>query len=244
MKRLIFLTAIIAILASCSNRAKTTISEKTETLQTTPYEEGIPVSIHFDKGNEYYHPLIVFWIEDTEGNYLKTLYATKSIATGTYRYGVESGKKWTLGERRRPAALPYWGHKRGFKAPDGLYIPTPKQPLPDAITGATPKNNFIINSKISPELKKFVVYMEINQTWDWNQHWHNNLYPNDDEYKTSCQPALVYKVEVDLTSTQKKFMLKPAGHSHPSGKTGELFTDLSTFSTALEIAKEVSFNVE
>ena len=96
----------------------------------------------------------------------------------------------------------------------------------------------------SPELKQFNVYMEINQTWDWNQHWHNNLYPNDDEYKTSCQPALVYMAEVDLTSSQKNYTLKPVGHSHPSGKTGELFSDLSTFTTALKIAREVRFNIE
>lgn len=244
MKRIIFLTAIIAITASCSNRAKTKIDETPEILQTTPFDKGIPVAIHFDKGDEYYHPLIVFWIEDTEGNYVQTLYAAKSIATGTFRYGVSNGKKWSEGERRRPAALPYWGHKRGFKTPDGLYIPTPESPLPDAITGATPTNNFVINSLINPELKKFTVYMEINQTWDWNQHWHNNLYPNDDEYKTSCQPALVYMAEVDLTSTQKSYTLKPVGHSHPSGKTGELFSDLSTFTTALKIAGEVRFNIE
>lgn len=244
MKRIIFLTAIIAIVASCTNRAKTKINETPEVHQTTPFNEGIPVSIHFDKGDEYYHPLIVFWVEDTDGNYVQTLYATKSIATGTFRYGVADGKKWSEGERRRPAALPYWGHKRGFKAPDGLYIPSPENPLPDAITGATPTNNFVINSLINPEVKKFTIYMEINQTWDWNQHWHNNLYPNDDEYKTSCQPALVYRAEVDLTSTQKSFILKPIGHSHPSGKTGELFTDLSTFTTALKIAGEVSFNIE
>jgi hypothetical protein len=35
------------------------------------------------------------------------------------------------------------------------------------------------------------------------------------------------------------YKMKPIGHSHYSGKTGELFTDLSTFTTALQIADSI-----
>jgi hypothetical protein len=148
------------------------------------------------------------------------------------------------GERRRSAALPYWGHKRGFLAPDGLYLPTPQNPIPDAITGATPRNNFVIHTRIKPELQKFKIMMEINQTWDWNNHWHNNLHPDDEEYKTSCQPALVYMAQVDLSNPDSVFELKPIGHSHYSGKTGELYPDLSTFTTALEIVNRVTITAD
>jgi len=46
--------------------------------------------------------------------------------------------------------------------------------------------------------------------------------------------------DVDLSSSQEVFELKHIGHSHYSGKNGELFPDLSTLTTALEIAKKIT----
>ena len=241
MKKYIALIVLSSLfLASCVKHPKVTVEEKKEVVSTQPFTDGVPIQIEFEKGEEYYYPLMVFWIEDLEGNYIETLYASKSISTGVFKYGVNVKGKWTAGERRRPAALPYWSHKRGFVAPDGLYLPTPQNPLPDAITGATPKASFILNTTAKPGIQKFRVMMEVNQTWDWNNHWHNNLYPDDDEYKTSCQPALLYMAEIDLNSQVNNFVLTLIGHSHYSGKTGELFPDISTLTTALRIAEKVT----
>jgi hypothetical protein len=37
--------------------------------------------------------------------------------------------------------------------------------------------------------------------------------------------------------------MKPIGHSHPSGKDGELDSDLSTLTTALQIADSIVVRV-
>jgi hypothetical protein len=242
--QIILATAIAITLASCSGTTKPQLQEKPVVVRTQPFTEGKPIEINFQKGEDFYHPLIVFWIEDLDGNFIETIYASQSIATGTFRFGESEGKNWKPGERRRPAALPYWGHRRGIKAPDGLYLPTPQKPLPDAITGATPKTDFTIKSFVKPDLKEFKIYMEINQTWDWNQYWHNNRFPDDEEYKTSCQPALIYMAEVNLSNTKQPIELKPIGHSHPSGKTGEIFSDISTLTTALNIVQKVFVTIE
>lgn len=239
-KSFIAIVILATILVSCVSPPKEIPEEEVNFIKTYPYPDGTPIRISFEKGKEYYHPLIVLWLEDEQGNYIETIYASQSIATGIFRFGVNDKGKWAPGERRRSAALPYWGHKRGFKAPDGLFLPTPQEPLADAITGATPKTNFVIKSNIPKDLQKFRLMMEINQTWDWNNYWHNNLYPDDEEYKTSCQPALVYMAEVDLSSPEQIFELKPIGHSHYSGKNGDIYTDLSTLTTALEIANKVT----
>lgn len=243
MYKTIALVALAGIVTACTKSPSRVQNQKVEQLTTKPFEAGKPISITFEKGKEFYHPLIVIWVEDENGKYIETLYASKSIATGVFRYGINEKGKWREGERRRSAALPYWGHKRGFKAPDGLYLPTPENPLPDAVTGATPTENFEIKTNVNSDLKKFTIYMEINQTWDWNNYWHNNRFPDDDEYKTSCQPALVYAATVNVLNSNTEFELKLIGHSHPSGKTGELFLDLSGFTTALEIAKKVTVKV-
>lgn len=46
-----------------------------------------------------------------------------------------------------------------------------------------------------------------------------------------------------MNQLQDRYLLKPVGHRHPTGATGELFTDLSTITTALQIADSVVVRV-
>ena len=85
---------------------------------------------------------------------------------------------------------------------------------------------------------------EVNQPWDSNDFWTNDKFPDDFNYKTSLQPALVYEVIIPAENSNTEYLLKPIGHSHPSGETGGLFTDLSTTSTALEIFSKVAVTIE
>lgn len=217
-------------------RAPVTFEEFT----TLNSETGLRLVIEFEAGKSHNHPLMVFWIEDTTGNYIHTVYVAESIAKGYFRYGDPSTGRWLPGNARRPAALPYWGHKRGIRADDGFYLPTAESAMPDAVTGPTPKSNFRLRTTLRDEAADvFYLVMEINQSWDWNRHWHNNRYPGDEHYMTSSQPAIVYKVKIDLNNLQDYYKMLPVGHSHWSGKTGELFTDLSTITTALDITKQI-----
>ncbi len=226
----------------CWRRAKTI--EKAELITSQVNATGLPIEIVFEKGRTFNHPLMAIWVEDLEGNYIQTLYVAKSIAKGFYMHGDASTGRWQPGEIRRPAALPYWSHQRGIQYDDGLYLPTKNNPMPDAITGPTPKSSFrLLTQTPHNELRQFRVLFEINQSWDWNHYWHNNKYPDDTDYKTSSQPALVYETMVDLDAQSQVFELKPIGHSHWSGKTGELFTDLSTLTTALNIVKQISVRI-
>ncbi len=201
---------------------------------------GTPFEIHFARGRYHNHPLMAFWIEDAEGNYLRTIYVAASIGTGAFRYGTAEEGFWKPGEIQRPAALPVWGHKRGVRNELGNMIPSPKMPVPDAMTGPTPKSNFILHANTGKPLpRQFVVRMEINQTWDFNEYWTNNKFPGNEEYITSCQPALVYEARIDLDELQSEYVMTPVGHSHYDGSNGELTKDLSTITTALEIAREV-----
>jgi hypothetical protein len=209
---------------------------------TTPAIINTPLTLKFVKGKAFNHPSFAVWIEDMEGTYIETLYVTKYVATGTFGHGeIESGK-WKIepGNVRRPATLPYWAHKRNIKAPDGLYVPSSETAIPDALSSATPTKNFILRTgtKIKPD-QKFRVLFEINQPWDSNKFWTNNKFPGDNDYFTSLQPALVYAATVDPESENTEYLLNPIGHSDPSGKNGKLYTDLTTQTTAKEIAHKI-----
>lgn len=215
--------------------------QKMDTIFTNQQGMGSALSIHVLKGEAHNHPLFAVWVEDLSGNYIQTLYVARSVATSVFNYGDPSGGNWTNGVVRRPAALPYWSHKRGVQAEDGLYMPSPQYPIPDAYSGATPKNSSIINTKLDQEgPESFYVLLEINQPWDWNDYWTNNKFPDDDEYKTSSQPAIVYRTLVTLDQGKAKFQMEALGHSHYSGKDGSLVEDLSTLTTALQIIDKVT----
>ena len=244
MKRLIIIIISISVL-SCVTERNSTNEELV--IHTTPAKINTPVTLEFVKGKAFNHPSFAIWIEDLEGNYIETLYVTKYVATGTFGHGeIEPGKwKNEPGPIRRPATLPYWAHKRNIKAPDGLYVPSAETAVPDALTAATPIKNFILKTGTKIKLnQKFRVLFEINQPWDSNKYWTNNKFPGDRDYFSSLQPAIVYAVTVDPVSGDQEYFLNPIGHSDPSGKNGKMYTNLTTLTTAKEIAQKIILHLK
>ena len=109
------------------------------------YEKG-SVEIVVERGDAWLHdfplflgikrknpPQIAVWIEDAQGRYLSTVYASSKIATQSWL---------AAGGNRRREALPHWCHSRGVQYADGLYLPTKSEPLADGISGATPRGSF------------------------------------------------------------------------------------------------------
>jgi hypothetical protein len=253
MKTRLYTIAVLMALGSllviagyrCSSTSNTTDSGQIETIRTNIGGQGISIRIDFLKGESHNHPLMAIWLEDADGKYIETIYVAESIGKGIFEHGDLSDGKWHEGAVRRPAALPYWGYKRGVKAPDGYYLPTPEQPMPDAVTGPTPAGNFILESKSTvPTPGRFKVMLEINQSWDWNEFWTNSKYQGDVNYMTSSQPSLVYEAVIDLNSAVREYGMKPAGHGHYAGADGSLDPDLSTLTTAMGIAGSVKVTIE
>jgi hypothetical protein len=246
--RIIIISLLIILLASCSagiNRKKAFMPESRESVTSNENGKGPQIKVDLYKGKSFYFPLMAIWLEDENGKYIQTLFVARSVATGFFMYGKKVNNKWVPGAKREPQTLPYWAHKRGIKASDGLYVPDPENPVPDAYSGATPVTGFTLISKADSTLPaRYRVMLEINQNWDWNEYWTNDKYPDDEDYKMSCQPALVYEAKIDSDSSKDSYHMKPVGHSHYSGKTGELFTDLSTITTALHIADSIVVKVK
>ena len=244
MKKTLVLLLPLLLTLSCIN-TRMQVEESPENLTSNPMGKGPSLKIEMTRGEGHNHPLMAIWVEKPDGTFVQTLYVAESIGKGVFQHGDASRGFWQPGEIQRPAALPYWSHKRGIKNGDGLYLPTPTSPVPDAYTGPTPGQSFVLNTKLDePGLMKFNILFEINQTWDWNEYWTNNKFPDDEEYKTSCQPALVYSVSIDLDNPQEAYEMKAIGRSHHSGANGDLYTDLETLTTALHIAENVMVRLQ
>jgi len=245
---ILFGTAFLALLVVGIDQG---FAQKKKKKNTSPDEiilnpdgKGNAVAFEFHRGIKHNHPMFALWIEDDEGNYLQTLFVNQSVAKGYFRHVNNIGGKWEAGELQRPASLPVWAHKRGQLNEKGNYMPTPKNPVPDAYTRATPSQSFIVRTNTDKSLPdRFTVCFEINQAWDWNSFWTNNKYPEDEEYKTSSQPSVIYKSDIDMNNLKESYTLEPVGTGHYSGKDGNLHPQLETLTTALQIAEKVIFKL-
>ena len=232
--------SLILFLMGCAPRRA--LDNEKFFIRTLPENASLQLEVEFVRGTAFNHPSFAIWTEDLEGNYIETLYVTAYVAKGKFGYGELAPGKWKSepGDARRPATLPYWAHKRNIKAPDGLYIPSSETAVPDALSSATPRGNFNLETATSfPDKGRFRVLLEINQAWDSNEFWTNNKFPGDINYLGSFQPSLVYAVTVDPNKKNTDYYLNPIGHSHYAGTDGELYTDLTTFTTAREIAQKI-----
>ena len=242
---LVYLSGILlgsAALGSCTVQQDLGKGKQaTDTIQIDGKGNGIALQIDFVKGQAHNHPTFAIWMEDMNGEYIRTLFVTKSIATGIFGHGPIQKEVWDVkpGVQKRPASLPYWLYKRSDKLNVPL-LPDPEHPVVDGYTGATPQGNFVIKAQGQQDLpRKFRLVLEINQPWDFNEYWTNALY-DDADYRTSCQPSLVYAVSVDLDKPEPEYFLNPIGHGQYAGKDGKLYTDLRTMTTALKIVDHVS----
>jgi len=208
-------------------------------------------SIHIElkKGASFQYPLFAIWMEDSIGNYVETLYISRVISSSSFDYGKKVNDQWESAIIRRPEALPYWSHKRGIKASDGLYMPLNNSQDIDAVSGATPTGNFIIKSKSNLEnLKNFKVMLEVNQSYDWNDYYTEDKFPNDPIYSGSGQvgqPSLIYETQISSKEfmSKKYNLMELTGHGHYSGKDGQLYKDLSKITTAKDIVDRVLLKI-
>lgn len=208
------------------------------------------ISLFIKAGNEYESepqplywgltytaiPQIAVWLEDEQGQYVKTLYVTGKAANSGF-YSAKEGE----GRTKRPESLPYWSHKRGIKAEDGTFTPEMDSTEFDGRTAATPKGDHRIT--MSPALASgYRLMVEVNRSYDFNEHYHKNRFPNDPIYSgsgSSGQPSLIYQAVLN-PEEKNSYMMQMVGHGHHSGQNGELYSDLSEITTAKDI---VSFMV-
>lgn len=243
MKNNIVYLVIFSIIFTFSN-CKTT--EKTSNLKvykdSLVLESSDNIQINVEKGKSFNHPTFVFWKEDMEGHFIETIFITKSYASGIFGHHMIGDTIWmpNEGSSFQPAALPYWTHKKGLI--DGKYlVPTPEHPYVDAISGATPIEDFQINVK-NNKSAKYRIYLELNQAWDWNNYWTNNKFPQSNAYKHSAQPSIIYAVTIN--ENDSVYFMNPVGHGDPKGETENLFTDISSLTTAKDIFKTIRISIK
>ncbi len=219
---------------------KELISKDFEFITLTKPIGDYTIELEGKKGDSFKYPMFAAWAEDTLGNYIKTVYVSNTIGTSIYAF-----KKGVKGQHiiRRPSGLPVWAHRRNIIAEDGLMIPLGKAPDLDGYTGATPLKDFVIQSQTDLDQYSAInIFFEVNQSYDWNEYYSKDRFPNDSIYTKlgqSGQPSLVFGTRIDFRSlkNKKSYVLRPMGHGHHSGANGTLYKDLTNITTAFNIVE-------
>jgi len=172
-------------------------------------------------------PQMAAWIEDENGQYVATITVTNRSARQNWRSAPEEG---------RPEALPVWSHRQqnNEKHDDLALQPSAKRegsPL-DAVSAATQKGT--VEARIGTDVlingKIYNVYLEINHSFDYNDHWIK------DNSGVNGQPSLVYHAQF-IAGQPGRISLVPAGHGSVDGSDGNITSGLENFTSALSIVK-------
>ncbi len=244
MNKMFFLITAVLTAFSCAGTNTETIE-----LQT-----GSDAEIRITVGDSWLHdfplflwfktknsPQFAVWIEDESGNYLDTVYVTKKVATEGWVFN--SGN-------RRSEALPFWSHSRGEVYSDGLLLPTKDDPLPDAVTSATPKGSSILPVSLPSGTDRFIIYAEFNHSVDFNDFYPEDAAEGDSGYSGgemgSGQPSVIYRAVLDSASLEPggEVIFELAGHGSADGSSGNLYPDISNLTTASNIVSSVIFVIK
>jgi hypothetical protein len=200
-------------------------------------------------------PQMAFWLEDTDGKFVATVYVTHKAATEDWQTFPGASKYGTS----REAALPVWSYKHreiGImpmatcaachakrKATDRS---TANTPMLDAITSATPETGFTREWTVPESIMPgtYVLRAEINHARDWNETYRADAREVDSGWSGgdavgSGQPSLVWQGTIQIGGAASEAALKPVGHGHSSGATGDVIPDLKTLTTAMHIVEAV-----
>ena len=220
--------------------------------KTGPEPGNRMLQIRIEEGEHYLHrvpvflfiavkapPQLALWLEDMDGNFIRTLFVTSRTALSDWRKAP--GDKTPKEDLRRPESLPLWTHRSTGSTADRWDGPLPGV---DAVSSATPKSGFSIQADLPEGVSRFRILAEVNASLDFNHSYPEEAEKGSSGYSGgpwgSGQPALVYAAEVDRSETGAgPLELELQGHSSPDGSTGELYTDMDGITTAREIIGKI-----
>lgn len=173
-------------------------------------------------------PQIAVWLEDSSGTYVTTLMVTRKAAKGNY-----------AGHRgAREESLPVWAFARSVRNRKGGFMPLTKSALPDAITGASVKTDFVWLLTIADEYfnNGYSIKLEINNSMDFNEYYKKDKEKNS----ANGQPSLVYQLPLDEENSGFTLL----GQGDPMGNDGDIDPVDSHLTSALKIVKKISITIK
>ncbi len=169
-------------------------------------------------------PQVAIWLEDGDGNYIRTLYVTERASHKSWIFGPKEG---------RPESLPVWyGANASEEVATTNVAGSPDSKL-DAVTSATPKSALNLTAQLDD--KDYVIKAEFNNSFDYNDFYTK---------KTSGvngQPSVVYCSKIPAeAAADKEITLEFEGCGSLAGEDGKINKNTENLTTAKNIVSAVT----
>ncbi|BDC94524.1 DUF2271 domain-containing protein [Treponema bryantii] len=161
-------------------------------------------------------PQFSVWLEDENGNFIRTLYVTQRASKKNWRMSPKEG---------RPESLPVWYHKSKNKA-------AKTENELDAVTSATPKGGIIFNADIGEAACR--ICAEFNTSFDYNENYTKK------NSGVNGQPSIVYIADISSDFSEGEILLQLSGTGAIDGSDGNIYPVPVELTTARRIVKAVA----
>ena len=161
-------------------------------------------------------PQFSVWLEDENGNFIRTLYVTQRASKKNWRMSPKEG---------RPESLPVWYHKSKNKA-------AKTENELDAVTSATPKGGIIFNADIGEAACR--ICAEFNTSFDYNENYTKK------NSGVNGQPSIVYIADISSDFSEGEILLQLSGTGAIDGSDGNIHPVPVELTTARTIVKAVA----
>ena len=159
------------------------------------------------------------WLEDANGNYVRTLYVTQRASKRNWIVGPKAG---------RPESLPVWYHAANYGSVKNAPISTEV----DAVTSATPKSGIVFTAQIGDA--EYVIKAEFNTSFDYNDFYTKK------NSGVNGQPSVVYEAKIPAgEASNGEITLSLAGTGSENGADGKIYEDVSKLTTAKNIVEKI-----
>lgn len=169
-------------------------------------------------------PQMALWIESMDGSQVKTLWVSSRLARGVW-----------VGKVVCPTALPHWISRRDIESNGG--IPSFLRPLPDGITGATPKENLKVYATVDPD-SEWRYYLELNVSGDYNETFKASKSNGTPDPDGNGQPSLIYSGIVRAVSGWSD-TAQLVGRTEQMVAIPDILPDIQGYTTADKVLKEL-----
>lgn len=248
MKKRVILFVVIGVVATVSAVA----GGNQEEVVGEPTDSGPRITVEIDEGPSYLHrlkvlplirvkspPQVAVWLETESGEFLETLYVTSRAGTDSWRSAPLDSTP--AEEIARPEALPVWSHRAGRVGRSDAV------PTPEAVSSATPKSSYSVESEFPERFSKVRVLMEVNHSTDFNESYPKNASPAAGNYSGgpwgSGQPSLIYGTSLEGEMNGDVREMELLGHGSPAGTDANIHRDLTGVTSALQIIERARVRV-
>lgn len=224
MKCAAFVLSIMFMLqTACTDRRVS--SQKNDDEQTLLFTICQERSV-YERSDYGEPPQFAIWLESKSTGEIRTVFVTYRTATGDFE-----------GKAECPVSLPVW--IGAFRKETGRTdLPFPRNPAPDAVTGATPKKkNFKVSVQI-PKESEWYYYVEMNVSADYTYVF--SAVQNDGaiDSQGNGQPSIIYKGEISGTSGKRSTPVL-TGRSEQMYFSSEINPDLFGIENAKDVFSDI-----